>query len=241
VIAYSRWLTSVLCAVLLALCLSGAGADGDKLAGAPSSRSEAQRVSLSEVLTLTPHLALPPDCDPDHPLVDVVRKTWAGEFGPQPEWRLSLLIQGLRNGPRVARMTAYSSNCPDGGGPHTRWGTRVRRGICAADPRYWGPGSVIWVDEPLYQTLVVEDTGSAVGGRDRFDICVGDSAGEASRFGVQHLTYVPLYVAPLRRNWGSKPDDWAPPVAPVQQVLKCRRTPQGAILQVQLRPAEDTG
>jgi 3D (Asp-Asp-Asp) domain-containing protein len=151
---------------------------------------------------------------PDHPLAKVICKAVAGEFGEFPEWRLSLLAQGLQSQPRQARLTAYSSRCPDGGGPWTRWGTRVRPGICAADPRYWGPGSVIWVCDPVAQLLIVEDTGSAVKGRDRFDICFGADAEACERFGVQRLQYVPLYVAEPRRNWGDKPDGWVPPAPP---------------------------
>lgn len=151
---------------------------------------------------------------PDHPLAKVICKAVAGEFGKLPDWWLSLLTQGLQSEVREARMTAYSSRCPDGGGSWTRWGTRVRNGICAADPRYWGPGSVIWVCDPVAQLLIVEDTGSAVKGRDRFDICLGSDAEACERFGVQRLQYIPLYVAEPRRNWGDKPDGWVPPAPP---------------------------
>jgi len=171
---------------------------------------------------------------PDHPLAKVLRKAVAGEFGKLPDWWLSLLAQGLQAEVREARMTAYSSRCPDGGGPWTRWGTRVRNGICAADPRYWGPGSVIWVCDPVAQLLIVEDTGSAVKGRDRFDICLGSDAEACERFGVQRLPYVPLYVAEPRRNWGEKPDGWVPPAprfvppAFVRPLMAQQSTPNSA-------------
>ena len=129
-------------------------------------------------------------------------------------------MTGLQNEPRKAKVTAYSSRCPDGGGPRTRWGTRVRRGICAADPRYWGPGSVIWMDEPINSVLIVEDTGSAIKGRDRFDVSFATDAAACRRFGVRRLTYVPLYVAAPTRRWGTKPANWAPPASAVHQVLR---------------------
>ncbi len=167
----------------------------------------------------TPRLQLPEGVAPDHPLVDVIQKLQAGEFGKQEAWRLPLLLRGLHEEPRTARLTAFSSRCPDGGGSGTRWGTRVREGICAADPRYWGPGSVIYVDEPVNLMLIVEDTGSAVRGRDRFDVCFGDDAGACADFGVQRGVYVPLYVVPPTRSWGTKPEGWHPPVLPLDKRL----------------------
>ena len=173
----------------------------------------------TEPLVFVSELVLPAGIPANHPLLDLVRKTWAGAYGEQPAWRLPLLVNGLKQKPRTARLTAFSSRCADGGGPTTRWGTRVRYGICAADPSYWGPGSVVWVGGPVASVLIVEDTGGAVRGRDRFDVALGDDAAACGRFGVRRATYVPLYVAPTRRNWGDKPRGWHPPVLPMQQVL----------------------
>jgi 3D (Asp-Asp-Asp) domain-containing protein len=162
---------------------------------------------------------LPEGVAPDHPLVDVIQKLQAGEFGKQEAWRLPLLLRGLHEEPRTARLTAFSSRCADGGGSGTRWGTRVREGICAADPRYWGPGSVIYLDEPVNMMLIVEDTGGAVRGRDRFDVCFGDDAEACSDFGVQSGVYVPLYMVPPTRSWGTKPEGWHPPILPLDKRL----------------------
>jgi 3D (Asp-Asp-Asp) domain-containing protein len=158
-------------------------------------------------------------CDPAHPLLPIVRKEASGAFGAQPPWRLHVLLKGLQRSPNSARCTAFSSRCPDGGGSRTRWGTRVRRGICAADPRYWGPGSVIWLGAPVEAVLVVEDTGSAVRGRDRFDVCFGDDAAACDRFGVRAVTYYPLHVVPPKSNWGTRPRTWRPATSSLRAML----------------------
>jgi len=148
----------------------------------------------------------------DHPLEGVIAFMRSGKSTETRDWVLPLLLKALVEPMREARITGYSSRDSDGGGSYTRWGTHVRWGICAADPRYWGPGSVIWMGDPVGQVLVVEDTGSAIKGRDRFDICVGDDSASSSRVGSRHANYVPLYIAPTTSRWGSKPDDWAPPL-----------------------------
>ena len=149
----------------------------------------------------------------------VARKAIAGEFGDLPEWRLMLLLSGIGKEVVSAKVTAYSSRCPDGGGPRTRWGTRVRRGICAADPRHWGPGSVLWFGPPVEQMVMVEDTGGAIKGRHRFDISLGTNTAACRRFGVRRVSYIPLYQAPPSRNWGTKPKGWIPAVPPLLQAL----------------------
>jgi 3D (Asp-Asp-Asp) domain-containing protein len=123
-----------------------------------------------------------------------------------------MLVQALDNPLQRARLTGYSSRCPDGGGPRTRWGSKVRPGICAADPRYWGPGSVIWVGDPIREILVVEDTGGAIKGPHRFDVCTGDDPVAARRIGRRDANYVVLHRVPPQRSWGSRPADWHPPV-----------------------------
>jgi 3D (Asp-Asp-Asp) domain-containing protein len=187
-------------------------ADGHQSASPPGTRVQLA-ASLVEALQAAGK------CGPGHPLLPIVRKEASGAFGPQPPWRLPLLIKGLQQSPDTARCTAFSSRCPDGGGPWTRWGTRVRRGICAADPHYWGPGSVIWLGAPVEAVLVVEDTGSAVRGRDRFDVCFGDDAAACNRFGVQRIAYYPLHVVPPKSNWGTRPRSWRPVTSSLTRML----------------------
>jgi 3D (Asp-Asp-Asp) domain-containing protein len=154
----------------------------------------------------------PADRIKGHPLEGVIAAMRTGKSTETRDWVLPLLVKALAEPMREARITGYSSRDGDGGGCYTRWGTRVRWGICAADPAYWGPGSVIWMGDPVNQVLVVEDTGSAIRGRDRFDVCTGDNAESSARIGTRHANYVPLYQAPTRSNWGDKPDDWSPPL-----------------------------
>lgn len=156
--------------------------------------------------------APPADRIHGHPLEGVIAFMRAGKSTETRDWVLPLLVKALATPMREARITGYSSRDADGGGPWTRWGTRVRWGICAADPAYWGPGSVIWMGDPVNQVLVVEDTGSAVKGRDRFDVCTGDNPASSAKIGLRRANYVPLYVAKPRRTWGSKPANWRPPV-----------------------------
>jgi 3D (Asp-Asp-Asp) domain-containing protein len=161
---------------------------------------------------------LPLPCQPpadrikDDPLEGYIAFIRAGKSTETRDWVLPLLVKGLDIPVRVAHITGYSSRDSDGGGTCTRWETRTRWGICAADPAYWGPGTVIWMGDPVNQVLVVEDTGSAIKGKDRFDICVGDDPASSERLGSRHANYVPLYAAAPRRNWGDKPDDWRPPL-----------------------------
>ena len=161
---------------------------------------------------------VPLPCEPptdrikDHPLEGYIAFMRSGKSTETRDWVLPLIVKALSTPMREANITGYSSRDSDGGGPYTRWGTRTRWGICAADGRYWGPGSVIWMGDPVNQVLVVEDTGGAVKGRDRFDVCTGDNPVSSSKIGRRHANYVPLYVAPTRSAWGDKPDDWRPPV-----------------------------
>lgn len=221
-----------LMAALAALAAACGVSWGDEVvARAPSIEAESAASPDDAVLMLDSHLYASRRVGPDHPLPSVLMKMLRGEFGRQPAWRLALLIQGLSEEPRTARMTAYSTRCVDGGGPRTRWGSRVRPGICAADPRYWGPGSVIWVDAPLYKMLIVEDTGGAVKGRDRFDISFADDARAARRFGVRRLEYLPLHVVPPRRSWGRKPADWEPPTPPLPGPLRVVHDAEGPVVE----------
>jgi 3D (Asp-Asp-Asp) domain-containing protein len=147
-----------------------------------------------------------------HPLADVVRKVIAGELGEQPPWKPPMLVNGLRKTPLEATITAYTE-FDAGCTTRTAWGSRVRRGIVAADRRYWGPGSVVWIGPPINETMVVEDVGSAIKGPHRFDVCFpGDLSGAKAMGLRRQVTYVPLHREPPRRHWSAKPGDWHPPV-----------------------------
>lgn len=147
-----------------------------------------------------------------HPLVHVVRRILTREAGEQPPWKLPMVLNGLRKKPVTARCTTYSVDDADGGGPRTRWGTRLHQGEIAADPRYWGPGSVIYIGPPVDEVLIVEDTGGAIRGHYRFDVCAGCQDSLVRTWGTFKATCVPLYQVPPRRHWGTKPAGWHPPV-----------------------------
>jgi 3D (Asp-Asp-Asp) domain-containing protein len=136
----------------------------------------------------------------------------SGKLQEKREWVLPMLVAGLDEPMQQARITAYSTRCADGGGPRTRWGTKVRVGECAADPRYWGPGSVIWIGDPVNQVMIIEDTGSAIKGPHRFDVSTGNDAAAARRIGVRRANYVVLHKVAPRRSWGACPADWHPPI-----------------------------
>ena len=149
---------------------------------------------------------------PGHPLISVVTGILGGDLGQQPPWKLPMLVNALQKDVQTCKITAYCSQCPDGGGRYTRWGSRTQRGICAADPKYWGPGSVVWVGPPINATLIVEDTGGAVKGPDRFDVCMEGNRDMCVRIGRSAATYVPLNRVEPKRRWGTKPKGWHPPV-----------------------------
>lgn len=148
----------------------------------------------------------------NHPLLPVVETVLAGNWERQPEWKLPMLVNGLQKEPEGCSITAYCSQCCDGGGRYTRWGSRVRRGICAADPRYWGPGSVVWIGPPVNEVLIVEDTGSAIKGPWRFDVCMEGNHSMCDRIGRMSTTCVPLHRVEPTSRWGDKPRGWEPPV-----------------------------
>ena len=149
---------------------------------------------------------------PGHPLIPVVESILTSDFSEQPPWKLPMMVNALQKDVMDCTITAYCSQCPDGGGRRTRWGTHLRRGICAADADYWGPGSVIWVGSPINEVLIVEDTGSAIQGPDRFDVCMEGDHSMCGRVGKRAAIYVPLYRVEPRSNWGSKPAGWHPPI-----------------------------
>ncbi len=147
-----------------------------------------------------------------HPLAPVVERVFENGWRKQPDWKLPMLVNGLNKSPEDCTITAYCSQCCDGGGTMTRWGSHVRRGICAADPDYWGPGSVIWMGPPVNAVLIVEDTGGAIQGPHRFDVCMEGAHHMCRRIGYSDTIYVPLHRVPPTSRWGQKPDGWHPPV-----------------------------
>lgn len=150
--------------------------------------------------------------DAKHPLATVVRRLIAGELGKQPPWKLPMLVNGLRKRPLEATITGYTELDP-GCNTRTAWGSRVRRGIAAADRRYWGPGSVVWIGPPIAETLIVEDVGSAIKGAHRFDVCLPGNRDAARGLGLRRgVTYVPLHREPPERHWSAKPKTWHPPI-----------------------------
>ncbi|MFW6438167.1 MAG: 3D domain-containing protein [Armatimonadota bacterium] len=147
----------------------------------------------------------------EHPLTDVIERIFDSDWRAQPDWKLPMLVNGLTKEPEGCKITAYCSECFDAGS-RTRWGSHVRRGICAADPRYWGPGSVVWIGPPVNEICIVEDTGGAIKGPHRFDVCMEGAHDMCHKIGVRTTTYVPLHRVPPTNRWGTKPADWAPPV-----------------------------
>jgi len=158
-----------------------------------------------------PSLPWPQSRIPGHPLEPAICSILSGQAGQQPAWKLPMLVNALQKTPISCTITGYSSACPDCGGLYTRWGSRIRWGICAADPAYWGPGSVIWMGPPINTVLIVEDTGGAIKGAHRFDVCCEGRPEMIKQIGTSRSTYVPLYRTPRRENWGTKPANWHPP------------------------------
>jgi hypothetical protein len=166
-----------------------------------------------------PPLPQAPAANPLREVLDVLLSP-AGRR--QPAWKRTLVWLALNTKPRQAHITAF---CPHCGGQRTCWGSAVRPGIAAADPAFWGPGSVVWVGPPVSHILVVEDVGPAVIGLDRFDVCVSRDHRACAEIGNRSgVTYVALYRSRPRRSWGRKPTDWRPPV-PFQAFPPLPRTP----------------
>ena len=156
-----------------------------------------------------------------HPLSGVIKQIIAGQTGAQPSWKLPLLVQGLQRAPQRCSLSAYCPRDRDGGDSCTAWGTRVRRGIIAADRRHWGPGSVIWIGSPVNQICIVEDVGGAVLGKNRFDVCLAGGSHDCWQFGrPRGVEYVPLYRTPPRRHWGRRPAGWQPPVLNLERLAE---------------------
>lgn len=99
---------------------------------------------------------------------------------------------------RTAKVTAYCAKCssPD----ITRSGKKLQSNYCAADPRYWKPGTVIKFGAPVNKSYTIEDTGSAIRGRDRFDLCLSVSGKcKCNGFGVKRVPYTVIKTS--NRSW----------------------------------------
>ena len=73
----------------------------------------------------------------------------------------------------MVEATVYTTNPAENGGYRiTCTGHKLRKGICAVDPRFIPLGSTVYL--PDYgMTLLADDTGGAIRNR-RLDICVQD-------------------------------------------------------------------
>lgn len=200
-------------------CLTVLGASRAHSDGLRSAASAAFGATANAATTLSRDL-WPTPAIPDHPILPFIHNLLKGVYGPQPAWKLPMLIAGLAQKPADAVITAYCELDRDGGGCHTRWGTHVRRGICAADPRYYGPGSVIWIGAPVNESLIVEDTGSAIKGENRFDVCVTGHHELCDEMGKRHVPFIVLYRVPPRSSWGDKPEGWEPPILDIKIARK---------------------
>ena len=181
------------------------------VAGIALCAGQAAAEDMDRLAAAYPSLPWPQCRLPDHPLEPAISGILSGAMGPQPAWKLPMLVNGLQKPPIACAITAYSSH--EGGvGLYTRWGSKVRWGLCAADPQYWGPGSVIWIGPPVNTVLIVEDTGSAIKGPHRFDVCCEGRPEVAARIGRSQSSYVPLHRTAPRATWGKKPAGWHPPI-----------------------------
>ena len=156
-------------------------------------------------------LPWPSDWSMEHPLTDVIEGIFDEGWERHPAWKLPMLVNGLQKEPEDCHITSYCSGCPDAG-TRTRWSSRARQGIAAADPRYWGPGSVIWMGPPINKVLIIEDIGGAIKGPHRFDVCMEGAHHMCRVIGRRDTIYVPLHRVPPTSRWGKKPAGWEPPV-----------------------------
>ena len=70
-----------------------------------------------------------------------------------------------------AKLTGYCNGCDSSGVARSgRKFKDMNYKFCAADPRYWKPGTVIKFGPPVNASYQIEDTGGAVKGKHRFDL-----------------------------------------------------------------------
>jgi hypothetical protein len=86
------------------------------------------------------------------------------------------------------------------------------------------------------EVLIVEDTGSAIKGPDRFDICVSGHHELCNSWGTFTTPYIPLYRAPTRSSWGGKPSGWHPPTPSFSKELLRLATDRAPCLRPLLLP-----
>ena len=216
----SRTLTNLVLAVAVLAGLLAAPLTADELSPATTAAKAASSTTTTLPSSSWPQPASLQPAMPKHPLLPFIRNLIDGVYGDQPRWKLPMLLKGLTQKPSEAVITAYCEQDHDGGGSYTRWGTHIRRGICAADPRYYGPGTVVWIGEPINESLIVEDTGSAIKGENRFDVCVTGHHALCDEIGKRHSTFIVLYRVPPKSSWRDKPDGWEPPILDVKVATK---------------------
>lgn len=118
---------------------------------------------------------------------------------PLPDtWVLLLEALEERKPTVTAKCSAYDSRCSDGGGHFTggpgNWPrVRYKQGIIAADPRYHPAGEYVWFGAPINAVLRVMDTGGAIRGPRRYDVCLeGTRRHTCSAFGIKRIQTVRL-------------------------------------------------
>ena len=221
----SRTLTNLVLALAVLAAFLATPLTADELSPASTAAKAARSATTTLPASTASHSTPPPAASlpsalPNHPLLPYIRNLISGAYGDQPRWKLPMLLKGLTQKPSTAVITAYCEQDHDGGGSYTRWGTHIRRGICAADPRYYGPGTVVWIGEPINESLIVEDTGSAIKGENRFDVCVTGHHALCDEIGKRHSSFIVLYRVSPKGNWGDKPCGWEPPILDVKVATK---------------------
>ncbi len=101
----------------------------------------------------------------------------------------------------TATVTAYCSQCSDGGEARTATEPGLYAFCAAADPRYWAISphaereGLVWLNIPGRwggpRLVPLNDTGSAIKGPARFDLCMGhQDRCRCGEWGVRKLSFV---------------------------------------------------
>ena len=99
-----------------------------------------------------------------------------------------------------AKTTAYCAGCDHSG--RTASGKKLSPKYCAADPKYWNPGTVIRLGAPLNLTVQIEDTGRLVKGKGRFDIFkAGSCKNKSGCYGFSNPTVKYTVIKTSSRRW----------------------------------------
>ena len=100
----------------------------------------------------------------------------------------------------TAKVSAYCRGCDSSG--VTRSGKKfkdIKYAFCAADKAYWKPGTKIYFPV-LKKHYIIEDTGSAIKGKHRFDLFIGNHTKcKCNSFGIKRLQYQVVYIS--KRGW----------------------------------------